>query len=83
MKFEADILFEEFPLLFCSEFDEGHQIFSSWQEFITNITHYMHEETRPKYAFKADSYDDLTVMKVFVDVSQVVEIPWDELDSYI
>ena len=80
MKFKADVIFEEFPYLFCQELDEGFQIFKSWEEFLTLYIEHMHKDNRPLYVNKAELYNR---HNIFVDTSQFVVIPWDELENYI
>lgn len=83
MKFSSDVIFEDFPTLFCEELAEGFQVFHSWSEFLTLIIEHPQANCRPLYAFKADIVDDLTITNVFVDATQIVEIPWNELENYI
>ena len=79
MKFVADILFEDFPRMFCQELDEGYQIFTSWEEFVSLYLAHMHSEKKPLYVFEAT----VTGNNVFVNAGQLIEVPWDELKSYI
>lgn len=85
MNFEADILFKDYEYLFCPDFREGLQAFRSWSEFLHIFSeHYSDCGVKPLYVFAAHEPDDLSDKKeLFVDVSQVVIIPWDELENYI
>ena len=79
MTFEADILFEETPYMFCPEFDEGFQTFNSWQQFVHLYIRHMHADHKPMYVHKAS----ITGNNVFVDASQLYAVPWDEIENYI
>lgn len=85
MKFEADIVFKEYPYLFCPDFKEGYQAFQSWSEFLHIFSeHYSDQAVKPLYVYAASEPDDLEETKnLFVDVSQIIVIPWDELENYI
>ena len=78
MKFEADILFEDIPCMYCEEFALGHQSFTSWEEFLTHCQYYLESSTLPRYVFGAVKIKH----NVFVDMSQIVEVPWKELEKY-
>lgn len=80
MKFASDIIFETFPYLYCPDFQEGHQYFQSWKEFIELFTRYMKGNSKPLYCIGAHAGDNNVL---YVDVSQYVEIPWKELEKYI
>lgn len=80
MKFEADILFKDFQYLFCAELSEGYQYFQSWQEFIELFTHHLTTSTKPLYCMSAHLGPDNTL---YVDASQYIVIPWNELEKYI
>lgn len=85
MKFKSDVIFSDFKYLFCDEFDPGYQLFSNWSEFIYKVTHHLNTD-RPKYAYKATfetSNDDREPKVVHVDISEVVEIPWFELEKFV
>lgn len=79
MKFEADIIFEEYEYLFCPELQEGHQYFKSWQEFINLFLRYIDSNTKPLYCMAAHCENNT----LYVDASQYIVIPWDELENYI
>lgn len=79
MKFDADIIFEDTEYLFCSELTEGYQYFKNWEEFIDLYSKYFVGNVKPLYVFKATREDKT----IFVDISQLVIIPWDELENYI
>lgn len=79
MKFPSDILFEEFPNMFCQELDVGYQVFSSWHEFLLLCSKHLHVVERPLYVVSCT----ITEKCCFVDASNVIEIPWNELEAYI
>lgn len=79
MKFKSDILFEDFPCMLCEEFDEGHQSFTSWEDFLFRVKYFLHKDTLPQYVFGAVKQG----MNVFVDMSQIIKVPWEELEKYI
>ena len=84
MKFEADSLFKDFDYLFCPDFKEGFQAFRSWNEFLHIFSEYYSETgIKPLYVFSATLADDIDEKELFVDVSQIIVIPWDELENYI
>ena len=87
MKFEADILFKEYEFLFCPDFKEGYQAFKSWSEFLNIFSeHYSDLAVKPLYVMPASTPNDLNTEEspdLFVDVSQFIVIPWDELENYI
>lgn len=74
---EANKLFDDFPCMYCEEFREGHQTFRSWEQFLKHTLYYLKSNTLPRYVFNAEFRDNT----VYVDVSQVIEVPWDELDN--
>lgn len=80
MKFDADVIFDEFEYLFCPDLEEGFQVFSTWAEFLELFTHHFKKETRPLYVYKADVVEKVNV---FVNASNLVVIPWDELENYL
>lgn len=80
MKFDADIIFDEFKFLFSPDLDEGFQVFKSWNEFLDLFRVHFKKETIPLYVYKADIVDHVNI---FVDASNLVVIPWEELENYI
>lgn len=83
MTFPADFIFKDYEYLFCEEFDEGHQAFQSWEEFLDLYSKYMHHNTKPLFVYTAFYPDDGPNPELFVDVSQIIIIPWDELENFI
>lgn len=85
MKFEADMLFKEYEYMFCQEFPEGRQLFKSWSEFLNIFSDYYSEKAeKPLYVMPASIPDDITdEFDIFVDASEFIMIPWDELENYI
>ena len=63
MKFEADIIFEEYEYLFCPELQEGHQYFKSWQEFIDLFLRYINSNTKPLYCMAAHCENNTLYVK--------------------
>ena len=85
MPTKADELFKEFPTMFCDEFEPGHQLFKSWEQFLYNVTHHLNAD-RPMYVFKAtvDSSKVIdSAIVVHVDVSEIIEVPWHLLEELI
>lgn len=85
MKLKIDSVFEDFPYLFCDEFDQGYQVFSSWNEFLNKLTHALHKD-RPEYVYKAtitkpENSSDPVI--VHVDIGELVEVPWAVLEEYL
>lgn len=80
MNFDADIIFNEFAYLFSPDLEEGFQVFTSWTEFLELFTHHFKQDTRPLYVYRADVVEKVNV---FVDASNLVVIPWDELENYL
>lgn len=79
MKFQSDIIFKDYEYLFCRELLTGHQYFQSWEEFISLFVRYMNSSTKPLYCNVAHAENGV----LYVDASQYVIIPWDELENYI
>ena len=78
MKFDADVIFDEFEYLFCPDLEEGFQVFKSWNEFLYLFKTHFKKETIPLYVYKADVVDQVDV---FVDAGNLVAIPWNELEN--
>ena len=70
----------DYPMMFCPDFEEGYQTFGSWDEFMELLSHHTKVSTRPLYVHPAQLTAD---NMLFVDVSQFIVVPWDELENYI
>ena len=78
-RFRADILFDDFPCMYCEDFKDGYKTFKSWSEFIYLMHVAIKAETIPKYVFAATISDGYCC----VDVSNIIEVPWDELEAFL